>query len=132
MVVLDASALVDVLLRRGDRGAWVGDAIADFPVVVAPHLLEVELLSSLRRLVLLDKLTPEHGRLALARFLAFGVRLYPSTRTLGRIWELRDSLSAYDAAYVALAEALDLPLVTTDERLGRSRGHRAKLVAYST
>jgi len=58
------------------------------------------------------------------------IRRYPATRLLERIWRLRGALSAYDAAYVALAEALDAPLVTTDRRLAQAEGHGARIEAF--
>ena len=68
---------------------------------------------------------------ALGLFTELRIQRYPMTVLLGRVWSLRENLSAYDAAYVALAEALDLPLLTTDERMARSRGHFAQLLVFS-
>ncbi len=70
------------------------------------------------------------ARLALDRFRETKIIRYPHTSFLGRIWELRKNLTVYDAAYVALAEALDAPLVTMDERLARALGNRAVIELY--
>jgi predicted nucleic acid-binding protein len=97
---------------------------------VAPELFDIEALSTLRRIVRTGALSTDEGSAVLQR-----VRVAPITRTthrplLSRIWELRDTLTAYDAAYVALAEQLAVPLLTCDARLGRAHGHRAEVVVY--
>ncbi len=73
-------------------------------------------------------LSAGRARLALDDFLGLRIRRYPSTRLLERIFELRNNLTPYDAAYVALAEALDAPLVTTDRRLATATGHTAEIL----
>jgi predicted nucleic acid-binding protein len=98
--------------------------------LVAPHVIDTEVASALRGLAIGGGLTGLRGSVALGDFRRLRIRRYPATRLLERIWELRHGLTAYDATYVALAEALDLPLLTTDERLGRTSGHRAKILAY--
>lgn len=95
-----------------------------------PHLFEIEVMSVLRRYALGDILSPERARLALARLSTMRLTRYPHTALLRRIWELRDNITAYDAAYVALAETLDAPLVTMDGRLARAPGIRAAVEVY--
>ncbi len=95
-----------------------------------PHLFEVEVLHALRRHNLGGALPEARARLALDRFREKRLIRYPHTSFLGRIWELRKNLTAYDAAYVVLAEALDAPLVTMDERLARAPGSRAVMELY--
>ncbi|MFN2468111.1 MAG: type II toxin-antitoxin system VapC family toxin [Gaiellaceae bacterium] len=125
MIVLDASAAVDLLVERGEPGEWVVATLAGENVVGAPHLVDQEVLSTLRQL-----LARREIREALADFADLGIVRYPVADLLEGIWRLRDRLTPYDASYVVLAEALDAPLVTTDARLGRAAGHRARVVAY--
>ena len=73
---------------------------------------------------------PENRQNPASRLIALPVTRYPATRLLERVWELRGELTPYDASYVALAEALQAPIVTTDEQLGRSHGHHATVVCY--
>lgn len=122
MIVIDASAAVLGLLNDGEARARLG---AD--AVVCPHLADSEVVHALRSQVLrgvLDPATAEHmitvwQRLGLERVSVAGL--------LGRVWELRENLSAYDATYVALAEALEIPLVTADGRLGSAPGPRCTI-----
>ena len=119
MVVIDASVLVDALLVAGPaRVRLASDNLQ------APELIDAELLSVLRRLVLADKLQDRHAMQALATAHRLGLRRYPSRSLWPRAWELRTNLSAYDALYVALAEQLDAPLLTADARLARAPGLR--------
>ena len=128
MIVVDASALVDWLLQTPGRGPSVAARLGAARLVYTLDAAFIEVLSALRRRV-------SRGELDAARALA-GIQLLelaPFERVEAaplarRIWSLRDSVSPYDAAYVALAEALEVPLVTTDRRLARSHGHRAVIV----
>lgn len=95
-----------------------------------PHLFDVEVLHVLRRHSLTGALTEDRAHLALGRFQSTRLSRYPHVAFLDRIWELKDNLSAYDAAYVALAETLAAPLVTTDARLARAPGVRAEVEVY--
>ena len=127
MIVVDASALLELLLRttRGDRVATL--ALAPEERLHAPHLLDIEVVQALRRLVQLGDLTPARAQQALDDHAAIGVERHAHQNLLPRIWQLRESISAYDAAYVALAEALEAPLLTCDAKLARSHGHRANV-----
>jgi predicted nucleic acid-binding protein len=119
MVVIDASVLADALLVAGPaRVRLASDNLQ------APELIDAELLSVLRRLVLADKLLEGHALQALAIAQRLGLRRHPSRCLWPRAWELRTNLSAYDALYVALAERLDAPLLTADARLSRAPGLR--------
>ncbi len=95
-----------------------------------PHLFDVEVLHALRRHSLRGYLSGEQGRLILGLLHQMRAVRYPHAPLAARIWELRENLSAYDAAYVALAEALDAPLVTMDARLARAPGIRAEVELY--
>lgn len=95
-----------------------------------PHLFEIEVLSALRRYSLTGSLPATRACLALDRLRETRLIRYPHTPLLGRIWGLRENVTAYEAVYVALAEALDAPLVTMDERLARAPGNRANVELY--
>ena len=124
MLVIDASVLVDALLVAGPaRVRLASDNLQ------APELIDAELLSVLRRLVLADKLQEAHALQALAAANRLGLRRHPSRSLWPRAWELRANLSAYDALYVALAEQLDAPLLTADARLARAPGLRCAVQA---
>lgn len=127
MIVLDASAATALLLAEGE-GDWVEREIAD-EVIAAPTLLDYEVAAAMRNAAARGRRTPEETQAALVDFGAFEVMRHPAAPLLARIWELRHTVTAYDAAYVALAEALDARLVTTDLRLARSHGHDATIVA---
>ena len=131
MIVLDASAAVDVVLERGVEGRWVADELAAADSIHAPHLIDSEVASTLRRLVLLEEITASSGATALGLYRQLRLTRYPAEPLLGRIWALRDSVTAYDATYLALAESLDATLVTTDARLSRAGGHRATVSAFA-
>ncbi len=93
----------------------------------APHLLDVEVAQVIRRYAASGEIGAERGRIALADLADFPLRRYPHDFLLPRIWALRNNLTAYDAAYVALAEALEAPLLTRDRRLAIAAGHRAQI-----
>jgi predicted nucleic acid-binding protein len=126
LIVLDASAAVTVLLNVGPEARLIRERISQPDETLhVPHLLEVEVLHALRWHNLGGALPAERARLALNRLRQTRLIRYPHTPFLGRIWELRENLTAYDATYIALAEALDAPLVTTDVRLAQAPGNRA-------
>ena len=129
MIVVDASALLEVVLRSSRAVAVEAHIFAPGVTLHAPHLVDVEVAQVLRRYALAGELDPGRGRAALVDFADLPLSRYPHHVFLPRIWELRDNLSAYDAAYVALAEALEAPLLTCDARLARAAGHRAEIVS---
>jgi len=130
MIVLDASAVVELLLGT-ERGRAVADRIAD-PVLSlhAPHLVDVEVAQALRRLVQNGELEQDDARIALENLRALDLERHAHEPLLDRIWTLRKNMTAYDAAYVALAEALDAIVLTCDGRLARAPGigKRAELI----
>ena len=121
-----------MLLNFGPAAGRLRERIAQPDETLhVPHLFDVEVLNVLRRHALRGALSEARARLALRRLSGAALDRYPHGPLVARIWDLRDNLTAYDAAYVALAEALDAPLVTTDDRLARASGHRARVELYS-
>ena len=132
MPVVDASVLVDYLaggqhseesrarLLAGDEGLW------------APHLVDAEVGHVLRRAVLKGELRPAVGRAALEDLADLPVRRAGHRGLLERAWSLRSNVGFYDALYVALAELLDMPLITLDGRLAGATGVRARVEVLSS
>lgn len=127
MIVVDASALLEALLRTPAAKAVEDRLFAPRQTIHAPHLLDVEVAQVIRRYALNGEIDSERGRVALIDLVDLPLRRYPHDFLLPRIWNLRNNLTAYDAAYVALAEALDAPLLTRDRRLAAAAGHRAQI-----
>lgn len=124
-IVLDASAAVEALLLTR-TGATVRRRLSEHEIH-APHLIEVEVTEVLRRAARSGRLSPERARDALDDFADLPIVAYPLGALRDRVWELGTNLTAYDAVYVALAEALGAPLVTCDARLARAPGVRATI-----
>lgn len=122
MVVVDASVLVNALLLNGACRARLADANLQ-----APDLIDAELLSVLRRLVLADQLPEQHALQALTTAQQLGLRRHSCRQLWPRAWELRTNLSAYDALYVVLAEQLGATLLTADSRAARAPGLRCSV-----
>jgi predicted nucleic acid-binding protein len=117
LIVVDASAILEVLLRTPAAEAIEERIFAPETTIHAPHLIDLEIAQVLRRYVRSSQLKPERGSQALQDLQAFPLNRYPHEPFLARIWELRHNVTAYDAAYLALAETLPAPLVTRDTRL---------------
>ena len=126
MIVVDASALLEVLLRTPAATAVERRLFEPGETLHAPHLIDIEVAQVLRRYAAAGTIAPDDGRAALADLADFPLRRYPHGFLLPRVWELRDNLTAYDAVYVALAEALDAPLLTRDRRLAAAAGRHAR------
>lgn len=127
MIVVDASAMLEALLRTPAAKAvekWLFDPRQ---TLHAPHLLDIEVAQVIRRYSANGEIDSERGRAALADLADLPLHRYPHDFLLPRIWDLRNNLTAYDAAYVALAEALDAPLLTRDRRLAAAAGHHARV-----
>jgi predicted nucleic acid-binding protein len=127
VIVVDASALIEVLLRTPAAIAvdrWLFDPRR---TLHAPHLLDIEVAQVVRRYAARGEIDGERGRAALADLADFPLHRYPHEFLLSRVWDLRNNLTAYDAVYVALAEALDAPLLTRDQRLAAAAGHHARV-----
>ena len=122
MIVVDASAAVAALLNDGQARRLLA-----VESIHAPHLVDAEVVSVLRRHVIAGVLAPDAARLALNVWTRLGLIRYAASPLLERIWELRSAVTAYDAMYVALAEQLDCALVTADARLPRANGPRCAM-----
>jgi predicted nucleic acid-binding protein len=119
-LVVDASAVASLLLG-GDDATWVADVVTGAELV-APALLPFEVTSVIRRHDLAGLVSPAEAALAHADLLDLPVDLVAHALVAARTWELRHNLSAYDASYVAVAEAYRVPLVTLDRRLAEAPG----------
>lgn len=128
MTVVDASAIIDGLLDTPLRGDAVARELQNAEVLQTLDFAHLEVISALRRHAALGALSEQRAREALSDLESAPLVRYPASPLTQRIWELRENHTPYDAAYVALAEALDMPLLTTDHRLARSGGHRARIV----
>ena len=127
MIIVDASAVLEALLRTPAAQAVERRLFHSRQTLHAPHLLDVEIAQVIRRYAAAGEIDQERGRVALADLADFPLRRYPHGFLLPRVWELRNNLTAYDAVYVALAEALDAPLLTRDGRLAAASGHHARI-----
>lgn len=127
IVVVDASALLEFLLQTPLGARVEARLIRDDVEFHVPHLLDVEFVQGLRRLVRAAEVSPVRAREAIEDLSDLDIHRHSHTDLLSRVWTLRDNLTAYDAVYVSLAEALDAPLVTCDEPLARAPGHRARI-----
>lgn len=125
MIVVDASAALELLLRTPRGRVLAGRLLAPGETLHAPHLIDLEVAQVLRRYASAGEISAERGRQALADLADLPLSRYPHTVFLPRVWELRHNATAYDAAYLALAEAIDAPLVTADARLASAPGHTA-------
>jgi len=127
MIVIDASALVELLLHGEASTVLWRRIIQEEEAWHAPEVIDLEVLQALRRLQLRQVLVEARADAAVEAFRQFSLLRYPHEPLLPRIWAVRHALTAYDAAYVVLAEALNAPLVTLDARLAASHGHRARI-----
>jgi predicted nucleic acid-binding protein len=127
MIVVDASAVLEALLRTPAARAVEKRLFESSQTLHAPHLLDVEVAQVVRRYAANREIDEERGRMALADLADLPLRRYPHDFLLSRVWDLRSNFTAYDAMYVALAEVLDATLVTRDRRLAASPGHHARI-----
>ena len=123
MIVVDASAAVLGLLNDGQARRMLATE-----AVVCPHLIDAEVVHALRSQVMRGAVEAVAAQRMLAVWQRLGLERVGVSGLLDRVWELRDNLSAYDATYVALAETLDVGLVTADARLARAPGPRCTVV----
>jgi predicted nucleic acid-binding protein len=127
LIVIDASAAIELVLRTERADAIAARVLVSGEQIHAPHLVDIEITQALRRLLLAREVTPSRSEEALEDFGLLAIERHAHRPLLARIWALKTSLSAYDATYVALAEALASPLLTCDARLARTTGHHAQV-----
>ncbi len=131
MIVVDASVVVTGLLVAGPAGDAAREVLQSGPLH-APHLLDVEVASAIRRWVLAGRLPVEHAKMALLDLRDLAADRHAHEPLLDRVLDLRDAISAYDAVYVALAELLGARLVTADHRLARAPGIRCPVTLLAS
>ena len=127
MIVADASAVVEVVLNTSAGGSIADRLLDPEETVAAPHLLDLEVLQVLRRYALAGDMDSKRAQEALQDYSDLPIRRYPHEPLMFRIWDLRHNITAYDAAYIALAEVLDALLLTRDASLVNSPGHGARI-----
>lgn len=127
MIILDASVVVDLLIKPPAETVHLKVRLAEEQASHVPHLLDVEVAHALRRLLLTGQLMEVPARRALRDLADMALKRWPHRALLGRALALRDQLTAYDAIYVAMAEATGATLLTRDARLARAGGHRARV-----
>jgi len=125
VIVLDASVVLELLLGT-ETGAAVQERVRA-ERLAAPHLLDVEVLHAMRRYERAMEITNRRGQQALDDLGDLPMTRYQHAPLLRRMWQLRANLTGYDATYVALAETLEIPLLTCDAKLAASPGHRARI-----
>jgi predicted nucleic acid-binding protein len=124
--VCDASAIAALLLDSGPDGQWVTHTV-DSGTITAPTLVTYETANVIRRHELSGQVSPDQAAQAHADLLDLTIELWPYDILASRAWELRQNLSIYDATYVALAETIDLTLITLDKRLAKAPGTRCQI-----
>jgi predicted nucleic acid-binding protein len=129
VLVVDSSAVLAALAARNPALGLV-ERLAEDGDLHAPHLIDTEILHALRRMLRRGQITAERAHDARTDFAELTLVRYPHEPLNERVWELRDNLTAYDATFVALAEALDVRLVTCDARLAAAPGHHAHVELY--
>lgn len=129
--MLDSSALVALLIDGGPTGDWVAAAVGG-GAIAAPELAMYETGNILRRQLLAGRVDSTAASLAYQDMLALPVQLWPFAPTAERVWELRETITTYDASYVAVAELLEARLITLDERLARASGPTCQFLTPAT
>jgi predicted nucleic acid-binding protein len=126
LIVVDASSVVEALLR-GPAADAIDARWLESGGLHSVQLLDLEVLQALRRLVRAGQIDDDRASEAALDFAALRVRRWSHVPLRDRVWQLRHNVTAYDAAYIALAERFDCPLITRDGRLKRASGHTAKV-----
>lgn len=129
MIVLDASVVVELLTNGGLADSIRQDMAGRSEPFIVPHLLDIEAVSALRSLAAGRRVDSHSSQQFLQALSALPAERYPHTPLLGRIWELRHNFTAYDAAYIALAEATNSILYTCDDKL--RKGHLARVMLFT-
>ena len=130
-MILDASAAVDLILDREPIASWVVEQLESAERIRAPHVIDAEVLAAVRRAAISGWISPERGSRALRDYAGLRLVRFPHRRLMSRAWALRDNVTAADGLYVALAEVLGVPLVTTDASLARAPGLEIEVRAFA-
>jgi len=131
LLVVDTSALLAAQFQS-DVGGRVSERLAVGGELGAPHSVDLEFLQALRRLLRQGFVSEDRAADACVQFAELSLTRYPHEALADRIWELRHNLTAYDAAFVALAEALGVPLVTCDAAIAKAPATRAAIELFAT
>ena len=126
-IVIDSSVVVAALVDSGPHGDWAEEVLAG-GLLLAPELVRAEATNIFRRLERAKLITAPEANAAQDDLMQLDIELFPFEPFAGRIWELRHNVTSYDAWYVAIAEALKLPLATLDEPLAKSNGVTCKFL----
>ena len=127
MIVVDASAVLELLLQTSLGARVEARLFRDDDELHAPQLVDVEIVQALRRLVRTGEVSARRADEAMTDLIDLDLHRHPHVELVNRAWKLRDDLSAYDAMYVVLAEAIDGTVVTCDRPLSQAPGHRARV-----
>jgi predicted nucleic acid-binding protein len=127
VIVADASALTAMFLRMRGADGIEARVLGSGLSLQAPHLIDAEVAHVIRRYAASGQISPERGGELLADLADLPLRRHAHDWLLPRVWQLRNTLTAHDAIYVALAEALEAPLLTRDQRLAGAAGHLARI-----
>ena len=127
MIVVDASALLEFLLQTALGARVEARLFRDDAELHVPHLVDVEIMQAVRRFVRTGDVSVVRARAMVGDLIDLDLHRHAHVDFLRRAWALRDNVTAYDAMYVSLAEALDAPLVTCDEPLAAAPGHAARI-----
>jgi predicted nucleic acid-binding protein len=125
VIVVDASAILEILLNTSSASRIAERLFASPVSLHSPQLLDLEIAQVLRRYARTQQIDAYRSQEALQDFMDLPITRYPHQPLLPRVWELRHNFTAYDAAYLSLAEALGAPLVTRDAALAKAQGHEA-------
>ena len=130
MIVLDSSAAVDYLVGHRRQAEWVRALLVENDDIHVPHVLDVEVVGAIARLARTGAISVALAEEALFDLSHLDVSRYPHLLLLPRMWALRENVTAHDAAFVALAETLEAPLVTTDQRLAKAPLDDVEIVVF--